>query len=126
MKRILVTGGAGFIGSHTCLELLRRDYEIFLLDSFVNSSKISINKVLEILKSENNDKNYFLKVYKGDLRDKNFIESCFIEIYESGKIIDGVIHFAGLKSVKESINYPISYWDTNVLGTINLINIMKK
>ena len=126
MKRILVTGGAGFIGSHTCLELLRRDYEIFLLDSFVNSSKISINKVLEILKSENNDKNYFLKVYKGDLRDKNFIESCFNEIYESGKIIDGVIHFAGLKSVKESINYPISYWDTNVLGTINLINIMKK
>ncbi len=126
MKRVLLTGGAGYIGSHTCIELLKRDYEIYIIDSFTNSSRVCIKKVLEILRNENKGKNYKIKVFEGDIRNKKFVEDCFKNLYDSDKYIDGVIHFAGLKSVNDSIKSPILYWDVNVLGTINLLDIMNK
>ena len=121
MKNILVTGGAGFIGSHTCLLLLEKGYEVFVIDSFVNSSPTSLKKVLEISKFNNK-----LRLFKGDLRDKDFLNNVFSEINKSKKIIDGIIHFAGLKSVKDSILNPLEYWQVNVLGTINLLEVMFK
>ena len=126
MKSILVTGGSGFIGSHTCLILLEKGFEIFVIDSFVNSSPKSIEKVCLIL----NQKNIFcqekIHLYKGDLKNKSDIESVFQMSQNLGKRIDAVIHFAGLKSVSDSILNPIEYWENNVLGTINLLKIMEQ
>lgn len=126
MKNIIITGGAGFIGSHTCLKLLERDYQVFVIDSFINSDPIALKKILEIIKINKKNSSPKLKVYKCDLRDKILLENIFSEIFIENKVIDGVIHFAGLKAVEESIKYPLNYWTSNVLATINLLEIMKK
>ncbi len=126
MKSILVTGGSGFIGSHTCLILLEKGFEIFVIDSFVNSSPKSIEQVCLIL----NQKDIFyqekIHLLKGDLKNQSDIESVFQMSQNLGKRIDAVIHFAGLKSVSDSILNPIEYWENNVLGTINLLKIMEQ
>ncbi len=126
MKNILVTGGSGFIGSHTCLLLLQEGYKVFVIDSFVNSSPKSLKRILEInkIKKENSDSR--LKLYEGDLCDKNFLGSVFSDIKKNDETIDAVIHFGGLKSVSESKMNPLSYWKVNVLGAINLIEEMSK
>lgn len=121
MKRILITGGCGFIGSHTCLTLLERNYELWVVDSLVNSSPISLERVKKISTSSANI--YF---FKGDLRDINFIREVFYKAKKDDKPICGVIHFAGLKAVDESILKPIKYWETNVNGTINLLSVMQE
>ena len=126
MKRILVTGGTGFIGSHTCLALLDKGYEIIVIDSLINSSIISLEKVCQIANLEdslNREKVFF---FKGDLRDKEFIETVFFESKKVGKPIEGVLHFAALKAVKDSLKNPLRYWDVNVKGSINLLNVMDK
>ena len=125
MKNILVTGGAGFIGSHTCLALLERGYNVYVIDSFVNSSPKSLERVINIYKKKHFDSKLNLIIFKGDLRDKNFVQIVFSDIYKFNKKIDGVIHFAGVKSVLESQKNPLFYWKTNVLGTLNLLEIMK-
>ena len=124
MKNILVTGGAGYIGSHTCLNLLERGFNVFIIDSFENSSQKVIERILEIYKSGNNNPNIILEVFKGNLCDKKFIQDVFSEIIKKNQQIDGVIHFAGFKSVAESIIKPLSYWRNNVIATINLLEIM--
>jgi len=126
MKNILVTGGGGFIGSHTCLALLEKSYKVFVIDSFENSSPKALKKVLEIYKQKNIKSDINLKLYKGDVCDVDFIRSVFSDIIKNYKSLDGIIHFAGLKTVSESIYNPIKYWKTNVLGTINLLDIMSK
>ena len=126
MKNIIVTGGAGFIGSHTCLALLERGYRVFVIDSFINSSPLALEKVLEILKNKNKNVKDELIIFKCDLKDKSLLKNIFSEIKTKYKTIDGVIHFAGLKSVAESISFPLIYWQANVFGTINLIEIMQK
>ncbi len=126
MKNVLVTGGAGFIGSHTCLLLLEKGYNVFVIDSFVNSSPKSLNKVLEIYKLENKSFKNKLKIFTGDLLDTDFLNYVFLEIIKKYKIIDGVIHLAGLKSVSESLKKPLDYWQVNVVGTINLLSVMSK
>ena len=126
MKNILVTGGAGFIGSHTCLVLLEKGYKIFVIDSFENSSPKSLKRVLEIYQKKTNKSNDQLKIFKGNLCDKNFLREVFQSIKNINKKIDGVIHFAGLKSVAKSIFNPLIYWRTNVLSTINLLEIMEE
>jgi len=126
MKSILLTGGAGFIGSHTCLALLEKGFKVYVIDSFVNSSPKALDRVVKIYKKKYPNSNFNLNIYRGDLRDKEFIEKVFSAIYKNNKKIDGVIHFAGVKSVLESKNNPFLYWNTNVLGTLNMLEIIYK
>ena len=126
MNSILITGGAGFIGSHTCLLLLEKGYEIFVIDSFVNSSSKSLEKVLLILKRKGIDARKRMHLIRGDIKNSNDIEKIFQISQKLKKKIEAVIHFAGLKSVSESILEPFSYWENNVFGTINLLKIMRK
>ena len=126
MKSILITGGTGFIGSHTCLSLLENGYIVFILDSFINSSEKSIERVSLILK--NKDINIKGKIYlvKGDIKDSQDIERVFQLSLNLKKSIEAVIHFAGLKSVSESVKNPLNYWENNISGTLNLLKIMNK
>ncbi len=123
--KILVTGGSGFIGSHTCLSLLKRGYEIIVFDSFVNSNKLSLIKVQEIA-NNNSFKNNFINIVNGDIRDEKKLDKVFSDSELEKKPIEAVIHFAGLKSVEESVLNPILYWDVNVNGSIKLFKIMDK
>jgi len=126
MKRILLTGGAGFIGSHTALVLLEKGFEVIILDSFVNSTEESISRLKYLI---NLNKQLFkstLKVIKGDLRNKELVENIFAKSIQENKAISGVIHLAGLKAVGESVIKPLDYWDSNVYSTINLLKIMER
>ncbi len=126
MKNILVTGGTGFIGSHTCSYLLSEGYDIYVIDSLVNSSIKSLEKVKEIFRKENKNLTNNLTFFKGDLRNKEFLDSIFENAIKENNPITGVIHFAGLKAVAESVSKPLLYWDNNVIGSYNLISSMKK
>ena len=121
--KLLITGGAGFIGSHTALLLLQKGYDVIIYDSFVNSSYKVINVIKSYLDSDRI--NYKLKTIKGDIRDKDSLDKIFKDSIKEGNAIEAVIHFAGLKSVSESVKYPLRYWDVNVCGTRNLLKIMK-
>ena len=126
MNKILVTGGSGFIGSHTCFYLLSEGYDIYVLDSLVNSSLEvldKINKINNLVKIETKG-NFFFR--EGDLRDTKWLDGLFNEFEEKGIPIDSVIHFAGLKSVSESAVNPIEYWDVNVGSSISLFSVMEK
>ena len=126
MKSIFITGGTGFIGSHTCLLLLEKDYTLFILDSFVNSSKKSIERVSLILNQKGVDTLGKIYLIKGDIKNTSDLEKVFQMSIELKKPIDAVIHFAGLKSVSDSIKNPLIYWENNISGTINLLKIMNK
>lgn len=111
---ILVTGGAGFIGSHTCIELLNDGHSVVVVDNLSNSSEISLSRVREITGKD-------LKFYKIDLLHKDELEWVF-----SSEKIDAVIHFAGLKCVPESVYKPLEYYNNNITSTLNLCDLMKK
>ena len=125
MENILVTGGAGFVGSHTCLTLLEKGYEIFCIDSYINSSRESLRRVNKLFSRSKFSKNR-LNIFEGDLRDEFFLNKVFKEAINNKKRIDGVIHFAGLKSVKDSVFNPILYWESNVYSSISLLKAMVK
>ncbi len=110
---ILVTGGAGYIGSHTCVELLNKDYEVIVLDNFSNSNSEAIRRVTEITGKQ-------VKTYKADLLDKESLTTIFNE-----NKIDAVVHFAGLKAVGESVSVPLKYYENNITGTVNLCEVMR-
>ena len=112
--RILVTGGLGYIGSHTCVELDKNGYEIVIVDNLYNS-KIEVLDSLEVLTGKR------FKFYEYDLTDKSKVE----EIFEKEQI-DGVIHFAGYKAVGESVREPLMYYSNNLISTINLVEVMKE
>ena len=112
MKKILVTGGTGFIGSHTVLRLLEADYEVVILDNLSNSS-LEVNNRIRSLGKKNFD------FVEGDLRDKNLLKSIFNKFK-----IDAVIHLAGLKSALESNISPLEYYENNVVGTLNVLREM--
>ena len=124
MKTILVTGGAGFIGSHVTLLLLEQGFKVIVFDSFVNSSKKALLSVLKILKKTNPSFQKNLFVHKGDLRNKKSVEDLFKKYIESKKSIDCVIHLAGLKDVADSFSRPFEYWETNFIGSLNLLKVM--
>jgi len=124
MRKILVTGGAGFIGSHTCLLLLEKGYDLVIIDSLVNSSDSAIKRIRNFIGENNNSFSSRLKFYKVDLRDYISIENVFKLEFKNNQIIDAVIHFAGLKAVGESTVEPLKYWDFNVLSTVNLLKVM--
>ena len=126
MRFVLVTGGSGFIGSHTSLILLENNYNLVIIDSFINSSAESIKRVSKITKLSENDASNRIILYKGDLRDYNFVYGIFRDFIKKGKIIESVIHFSGLKSVSESVKDPLNYWDNNIISTINLLRVMKE
>ncbi len=111
---VLVTGGAGFIGSHTCVELLNAGYEVVVVDNLCNSSEKSLERVRQITGKD-------LTFYKADLLDRQAVN----EIFEK-ESIDSVIHFAGLKAVGESVQKPLEYYYNNVTGTLILCDVMRK
>ena len=114
MSKILVTGGAGFIGSHTCVELLNAGYEIVVLDNFSNSKPEALNRIKKITGKE-------FSFYEADLLNLADVEKVFEE-----NEIDAVIHFAGLKAVGESVRKPVEYYHNNITGTLMLITAMRK
>tara|TARA_B100000989_G_scaffold278203_1_gene239772 strand:- start:21547 stop:22602 length:1056 start_codon:yes stop_codon:yes gene_type:complete len=127
MKNILVTGGTGFIGSHTCLVLIENGYKVFVIDSFENSSPKSIERVMKIYKNKNKNKNNeIIEIFEGSICDKKFLTNVFSDLEKANTRIDGVIHFAGYKAVAESINNPLLYWRNNLIGSINLLDVMSK
>ena len=122
MKTILVTGGTGFIGSHTNITLLENGYYVIVIDSNINSSKKSIKRISQITKKKNQE----ILFRKGDIRSERFLNKVFLDAKLSGRPITAVIHFAGLKSIEDSIKYPLLYWDVNIKGSINLFKVMDK
>ena len=124
MGKILVTGGAGFIGSHTCLLLLEKGYELVIIDSLINSSYSSIKKIGNIKSTTNEFFADRIKFYEIDMRDYLSIKNVFDIEFQNNNSIDAVIHFAGLKAVGESTLDPLKYWDFNVLSTVNLLKVM--
>ena len=111
---ILVTGGTGYIGSHTVLELLNAGYDVVALDNLSNSSKKSLQRVNELAGKE-------AKFYEADIRDEDGLRNIFEK-----ENIDSIIHFAGLKAVGESVEKPLLYYDNNIHGTISLLKVMKE
>lgn len=114
MAKILVTGGAGYIGSHTCVELLNSDHEVIVLDNLCNSSEESLNRVQQICGKT-------LTFVQGDIRDAQVLDQVFQQHQ-----IDAVIHFAGLKAVGESQQIPLAYFDNNISGSIQLLQAMQR
>lgn len=111
--KILITGGAGYIGSHTLIELSNAGYKFVVFDNLSNSSKKSIKRVEKIIKTP-------IAFEEGDIRDKKALNKVFKK-YK----IDSVIHFAGLKAVGESVENPLEYYDNNIVGTLKLLEVMK-
>ncbi|SFB03552.1 UDP-galactose 4-epimerase [Acetitomaculum ruminis DSM 5522] len=112
--QVLVTGGAGYIGSHTCVELLNSGYEVVIIDNFVNSNKLVVDRIKQIT-----GKN--LKLYEGDVCDKKAV----FEIFEKENI-NAVIHFAALKAVGESVEKPIEYYSNNLNGIFTIVDACRK
>ena len=112
--KVLVTGGLGFIGSHTVVELLEKDYDVIVIDNLYNSELAVKDKIKQITGKE-------VKVYTDDLLDKQAVDKIFVE-----NDIDEVIHFAGYKAVGESVRKPLMYYHNNLMSTINLLEVMKE
>ena len=126
MTRILVTGGAGFIGSHTCLTLLENNFNLVIIDSYANSSKRSLEKVTTLLNLKIEDSKKRMITFDGDIRNQNWLDEIFVNCKKEGDPILGVIHFAGLKAVADSVINPLEYWDCNLVSAISLLKIMEK
>ena len=114
MAKILVTGGAGYIGSHTCVELLNAGHEVIVLDNLCNSAAESLNRVQQLTQKS-------LTFVEGDIRDGQLLDQVFQQ-----NSIDAVIHFAGLKAVGESQQIPLAYFDNNIAGSISLVQAMQR
>lgn len=112
--KILVTGGCGYIGSHTCVELLNEGYEVVIVDNFSNSKEDVLDKIKEITHKD-------FKFYQGDVCDKDLMDKIF-----SNEKIDAVIHFAGYKAVGESVKKPLMYYRNNIDSTLTLCEVMSE
>ena len=111
-NKVLITGGAGYIGSHTCIALHEADYDIVVYDNLSNSSREAINRISTLIGQN-------IEFVEGDIRDTELLR----KIFASHEFF-GVIHFAGLKAVGESVAKPLLYYNNNVSGTINLLEVM--
>ena len=117
MARLLITGGAGFIGSHTCVVLLEAGHELVVLDNFANSSPVALDRVAELAARP-------VQLVEGDVRDAVLLNQLFTDASASGDPFEAVIHFAGLKAVGESVFEPLRYWDVNLCGTRSVLAAM--
>ena len=126
MQTVLVTGGLGYIGSHTCISLITSGYKFIIFDSLNSSSYESLKRISEFAIRFGKDPNEIFSFIKGDVRESNLLDKIFKKAEKNKTPIKKVIHFAGLKSVSESHENPINYWDVNVNGTINLLKTMFK
>ena len=114
MHTVLVTGGTGFIGSHTCISLIENGYDIVIVDNLVNSKKEACNRIEKITGKK-------VKFYEIDCCDKDALS----KVFEENKI-DSVIHFAGLKAVGESVKMPLEYYKNNINSALTVVELMKK
>lgn len=121
MPRLLITGGAGFLGSHTCLVLLQAGHRLVVLDDFSNSAPRSLERVMELVGGDTAER---LTVVEGDIRRREDLERAFAT-NSQGEAIEAVLHFAGLKAVAESTAQPLRYWDVNVGGSLRLLEAMQ-
>jgi len=121
MAKVLITGGAGFIGSHTACLLLEWGHELVVLDSFANSSPEALRRVVELV---GGDAARRLRVVEGDIRNPASLREVFAPAAQPAEGIDAVIHFAGLKAVGQSVRQPLHYWDVNVAGSRSLLAAM--
>eukprot|EP01120_Amphizonella_sp_Union-15-10_P006560 TRINITY_DN2123_c0_g2_i1.p1 TRINITY_DN2123_c0_g2~~TRINITY_DN2123_c0_g2_i1.p1 ORF type:complete len:353 (-),score=64.82 TRINITY_DN2123_c0_g2_i1:52-1077(-) len=115
---LLVTGGLGFIGSITCVELLKKNYDVVILDNLANSKPQVLPRIKEVAEVSSAEK---IKFYKGDICKEEDLEKVFVE-----NKISGVIHFAGYKAVGESVEKPLEYYENNIFGTVLLLKMMRK
>ena len=123
MANLLITGGAGFIGSHTALVLLEAGHQLVVLDSYANSSPEALRRVGELAGPEAATR---LQIIEGDIRSEHDLEQAFTACSAlDGKPADAVIHFAGLKAVGESVAEPLRYWDVNLSGSRQLVGAMQ-
>ena len=113
--RVLVTGGTGYIGSHTCVELLEEGHEVVIVDNLVNSKKEVVDKIEEITGKK-------VTFYENDVCDKEALR----KIFQENQPIDAVLHFAGLKAVGESVAQPIRYYENNIGSTLSLVTVMRE
>ncbi len=120
MAKLLVTGGAGFIGSHTCLALLEAGFSLVVIDDFSNSSPEALKRVSTLARLQLPER---LQIIEGDIRNSEDLDKAFLL---NNELVEAVIHFAGLKAVEESIRNPLSYWDVNVNGTCCLLEAMRR
>lgn len=112
--KILVTGGAGYIGSHTCVELLNEGYEVVIVDNLYNSNQKAVDRIEQITQKK-------VTFYQNDILDREALDHIFTK-----ENVDAVIHFAGLKAVGESVRKPIEYYTNNIQGTLILTDVMRK
>ena len=113
--KVLVTGGTGYIGSHTCVELLNEGYEVIIIDNLVNSKREVVDKIETITGKK-------VKFYENDVCDKKALR----KIFKENDKIEAVLHFAGLKAVGESVKMPIRYYENNIGSTLSLVTVMKE
>ena len=113
-NKVFVTGGAGYIGSHTCLELLKQKYKVMVFDNLSNGSITALERVQSIT-------NKTLEFVAGDIREQSMLSDTMSKFQP-----DTVIHLAGLKQVNESLSYPLDYYDVNVGGSLNILRAMSK
>ena len=124
--RFLVTGGSGFIGSHTCITLLEQKHEVVVLDSHINSNTNIVNEIKDLFRKENKNIDIHLTEVIGDIRDENLLNKLFLNAETKGNSFDAVFHFAGLKSITNSLENPLEYWDNNLSGSISLLKCMNQ
>ncbi len=124
MQTILITGGLGFVGSHTCIKFLEKGFNVVIIDSLINSKKETFDRIKKVVSYTGKKKgSIFCRI--GDLRNKDWLTEVFNEFKKKEIPINAVLHFAGLKSVRESYNYPLKYWDLNINATISLLTVME-
>ena len=117
-RHLLVTGGAGFIGSHTCVELIQRGYSVVIVDDLSNSSQIAVDRIRKICGIDADDAQ--LRFYKQNILDREALDAIFAE-----NDVDAIIHFAGFKAVGESVQKPLEYYWNNIAGTLVLCDVAR-
>ena len=126
MDTVLVTGGCGYIGSHTCISLIENNFNVLIIDSLINSYEETYIRLKKIIEENGFDSHNKISFIKGDLRNKAWLGDVFARCLKADTPIKSVIHFAGLKSIETSINYPLDYWNTNISITLSLLAVMKE